>query len=806
MASIPAASSTSGSDSSSARSDNGFSLHEHDAGLVTHPNSLYAQGPISPGAYNPSHLNLAVGSVDGSNKGRNGSSSISSNGHGANDAASPSSSTSPTYVRPTVIQKPLPQPLPAFVYVPSNQRYLLVGFFQIFAIWLLYTFTAYQIGVPWQVFLKLRNINQNSVDSTVDTLQAFLLFLWIMPAYAILFPFSLSVTIIVKWVLIGRYKEGRHKLWSWYYFRWWFVQRIIGLVPLVYFRGTVLMNLYARLMGMKLGRDVFLNSFNFEAWDLIEIGEDSAIGCDAHVSNFHVEHGYLTISRVTIGKRSYVGTRSIVQGNMEDDTQLGAMSLLSHGKTIKSHEAWRGSPAKKVGTVDNSALRKEDETEDADDQLAADLEKSGARFRPVQAGKNSLSQSLLPNENGASDAASDADEQARKANQLRFGRPGSCRLFSIALFQFFFICGVLSAIILISASPGLLCIHYIMGLPNSDLFPSIDTTKTVWQYFAVIPCMGVSFVITFLFQVTVLKNIIMRGVEPGSYWIYSGWYVRKWMVDCLLQLSLHTVYTMYATMYLPPWLRTLGMKLGKGTEVSTAADYCPDCVEIGAGCFVADSVYLGVPTVYMGVVRMEKVKVGSRTFLGNGACLNLDVDIGSDSLLGVMSAPPSVKVPKERLKDPILWPEQKAFIGDATNFLGSPPMLLPNRQQAQGTFDAASTFNPTYWLYFQRLTFEFFRITLPFMFISALMLMYMGNFEYLLFQYNDTYLSLTFFWMVIWPCCYVGAAFVCCFIVILFKWVLVGTYVPSEAPLWSNFGQSPLFMHSDSGCDGRGKR
>ena len=774
---------------------------------------LLATSPISPGAFNPAHLGLVrspqPGEIGEDSVGSNGSNGIGSNASsygavhpssvGSNSSAGSSSrnaSASPTspLVRPSVINKPAEHPLPSFVYVPSNLRYLLVGFVQIFLIWLLYTFTAYQIGVPWQVFLKIRHINSQTTQEDISTTQAFLLFLWIMPAYAILFPLSLLCTIVVKWVLIGRYKEGKHKLWGFYYLRWWFVQRITGLVPLVYLRGTVLMNLYARAMGMKVGRNAFLNSFNFEAWDLIEIGEDASIGCDCHLSNFSVENGYLTITKIVIGKRSYVGTRSIVQGSMESDAHLGAMSLLSHGKTIKANEAWRGSPAKKVGSVDNIYSQTEEPFED--DEVFEDEEKNAGdkgaakrgRFKPVPGGANSLSQELIAPGAPGSSASADALPTMDGTRRIhRFGRPSACRLFLLGLWQFWFLCGVLSAIILISASPGLIAIHYIMSLPNSDLFPELDIQNVWWTYLAAVPCMAISFVLAFCLQVTVLKNIIMRSIEPGHYWIYSWWYLRKWMVDVLLQLSLHTVYTMYATMYLPPWLRTMGAKLGKGTEISTAADYSPDLLEIGEGCFVADSVYLGVPTVYMGQVRMERITVGSKTFLGNGACLSLDSNIGSNALLGVMSTPPPVKRSKEEMKRPVTWPEGPTEIATGTNYLGSPPMLLPNRQAAQGTFDTASTFNPTTWLYAQRLTFEFFRITLPFMFITALMLMYMGNFEYILFQEDQTYADLALFWMVTWPAIYVGAAFICCFIVLLFKWILVGKYVPSEAPLWSNF-------------------
>jgi carbonic anhydrase/acetyltransferase-like protein (isoleucine patch superfamily) len=272
-------------------------------------------------------------------------------------------------------------------------------------------------------------------------------------------------------------------LWSLYYLRWWFVQRITGLVPLVYLRGSIMMNLYARAMGMKVGRNVFLNSFHCEAWDLIELGEDASIGCDAHLANFHVENGYLTISRIRVGARAYVGVRSIVQGDctIEPDGHLAAMSLLSHGKTIPRGQAWRGAPAKKVAEVDNK-FRHEDETpEQADEEEwtggASDEEKQGAgggtRMRnnkPASAtGANSLNQGLM------SDAGSSG------SNSRRWGRPSMCRLFWLGFAQFWFLCGVLSSIILVSASPGLVAIHYIMDLPGSDLFPSISTVDVWWQ-------------------------------------------------------------------------------------------------------------------------------------------------------------------------------------------------------------------------------------------------------------------------------------------------------------------------------------
>ena len=57
-----------------------------------------------------------------------------------------------------------------------------------------------------------RDINNDTPEGEELSLwQAAQLFLWIMPSYAVLFPISVLVTILAKWVLIGKYKEGRHK-------------------------------------------------------------------------------------------------------------------------------------------------------------------------------------------------------------------------------------------------------------------------------------------------------------------------------------------------------------------------------------------------------------------------------------------------------------------------------------------------------------------------------------------------------------------------------------------------------------------
>ena len=78
-----------------------------------------------------------------------------------------------------------------------------------------------------------------------------------------------AISIIAKWTLIGRYREGNFPLWGAYYWRFWLVRRIGALVPLTYMRGTPLLAIYLRALGAKIGPGVHLGTTHLHASDLI---------------------------------------------------------------------------------------------------------------------------------------------------------------------------------------------------------------------------------------------------------------------------------------------------------------------------------------------------------------------------------------------------------------------------------------------------------------------------------------------------------------------------------------------------------
>ncbi len=74
------------------------------------------------------------------------------------------------------------------------------------------------------------------------------------------YPLSLCLSVALKWLLIGRYKAGSYPLWGQYYFRWWLVNAVQSVVPIDYLAGTPLLNVYYRLLGAKIGRNVYLGT------------------------------------------------------------------------------------------------------------------------------------------------------------------------------------------------------------------------------------------------------------------------------------------------------------------------------------------------------------------------------------------------------------------------------------------------------------------------------------------------------------------------------------------------------------------
>lgn len=509
------------------------------------------------------------------------------------------------------------------------------------------------------------------------------------------FPALILVSIIVKWLVIGKFRAGAYPLWGWYYFRFWLVKKFVDLTPLGILSGTPFLNIYFRLMGAKIGKGVHIGSDRIRVFDLFEIGDGSSVSREAHMTGYTVENGALIIGPVKIGKNCFVGTRSVLSefSVMNDHSTLGELSLLPSGSGIPEGENWEGSPARKV---------------------------ERSKFEQL------------------------FEKEKKK------GMPFALYL----LIQF-------SAILLLLLFPLVLMIPFAITFYEADLRYGFH-----YALLLTIPSAAV-YVVLFCLFIALVKWLIIGKVKEEDFSVYSFRYIQKWTVDMVMHFVLLSFRSIYATIYLPAWLRLMGAKAGRRAEISTVNQISTDLLDIGEGSFLADSVSIGSPVVRNGVMFLRRTTVGDRTFIGNSAVLACGDVVGNNSLIGVLSVPPHEY-------------ERDADKAHNASWLGSPPMYLPQRQ-ASPEFDPKFTFNPTTGLVIKRGLIEFFKITLPLAFTVALLaLFYKLIYDVLLIER---------FWVVLLlaPFMLFGLMLFTPLITVAFKWLLIGKYKPSNKPLWSVF-------------------
>ena len=169
---------------------------------------------------------------------------------------------------------------------------------------------------------------------------------------------TVAVSILGKWLVIGRTRPGRYPLWGVYYYRWWLSQRLIGLTHAKWFQASPLMRLYLRALGAEIGEDAIIGEMDFGAIDLVRIGDGASLGGKLKLANARVVGNELIIGPIDIGADAYIGTSCVIEENVVigEGAALEDLSSLPSGSHIGDYEIWNGSPARYEGRVEVEAL------------------------------------------------------------------------------------------------------------------------------------------------------------------------------------------------------------------------------------------------------------------------------------------------------------------------------------------------------------------------------------------------------------------------------------------------------------------
>jgi non-ribosomal peptide synthetase-like protein len=161
-----------------------------------------------------------------------------------------------------------------------------------------------------------------------------------------------AVPIAAKWLIIGRWKPQRIRIWSLAYVRFWIVKTLVRSNPGVrLFVGSPLYPLYLRALGAKVGpRVVILSPHIPVCTDLLTIGAGTVIRRESIFLCYRVQAGRIEIGPVTLGRDVFVGETTVLEINtsMGDGAQLGHASSLHSGQSVPAGEHWNGSPARRA--------------------------------------------------------------------------------------------------------------------------------------------------------------------------------------------------------------------------------------------------------------------------------------------------------------------------------------------------------------------------------------------------------------------------------------------------------------------------
>ncbi|MFI1698401.1 Pls/PosA family non-ribosomal peptide synthetase [Streptomyces bobili] len=258
--------------------------------------------------------------------------------------------------------------------------------------------------------------------------------------------------------------------------------------------------------------------------------------------------------------------------------------------------------------------------------------------------------------------------------------------------------------------------------------------------------------LTYALLLLVAVRLLSLGLREGTHPTHSriGW--QAWTVTQLMDRSRETLFPLYAGLATPVWLRLLGMRIGKGAEVSTVLAL-PSLTTVGEGAFLADDTLTAPYELGGGWMRIGRAEIGRRAFLGNSGMTAPGRSVPDGGLVGVLSATP-----------------KKAKKG--SSYLGLPPMKLP-RAAAGG--DQSRTYDPPSRLLWARGLVELCRIVPVFCsagiaVLTVAALCALGGWAPLLSG------------LVL-----LGAGALAGLVSMVAKWLLVGRHRGGEHPLWSGF-------------------
>lgn len=523
---------------------------------------------------------------------------------------------------------------------------------------------------------------------------------------------ALTARILTAGIRPGTYLRG-----GWIHLRIWAAERFLTYLKLEPVLGTPFTPTLFRLFGCRIGARAYLHTMP-PVTGLLQTGDGVSVEHEVDLAGHWIDGDTLHVGGIVLGDDVRIGVRTFVGPGV---TVGAGTEILAGACVTASDMETDGEAAAETGTTSTGRL--------LGGSPLTDWGEAGLTWPES-----------TPSEASARGAV-------RTAGPLRLHM-----LFGLGMVW-------MNLLPLLAVLPGLFLVlpHVIHHEKYEEVFPVF----AAWT-----PVFAVLTVITWLTCVIITVRILSVFIRPGYFPAESttGWAL--WMTHVLMQRTLTSTYFVYAGWLTPAFLRLLGARVGKDTEISTV-ETIPHLTSIGDRCFLADHSMCTASRHHRSWVHVGTTVLGDGAFVGNSGIVGPDHDLPAQSLVAVLASTP-------------YHPEL------GSSWLGRSGRAIP-RVHVEG--DVSRTFNPSERLKAARAVVEFFRLA-PAV-ASAyldLFIVWAGTKVYM-----NTYLHGGGGWNGVWMVCLwawpivMAAGIVASLLPVLAKWLIVGRFTAGQRTLFSTF-------------------
>ena len=166
---------------------------------------------------------------------------------------------------------------------------------------------------------------------------------------------AVGVTVVAKWVCVGKHRRGEHPLWSPFVWLNELQDTFVECVAAPWFfnhnAGTGAMNTALRLLGARIGRGAWVDSYWLPEADLCHIGRGATVGPGTVVQTHLFQDRVMSLDAVTLGDGATLAAHSVAlpAARIAESTTIEPGSLVMRGDQVPAHSVWQGNPIEPRG-------------------------------------------------------------------------------------------------------------------------------------------------------------------------------------------------------------------------------------------------------------------------------------------------------------------------------------------------------------------------------------------------------------------------------------------------------------------------